>query len=1087
MTRILKASLASLALGLLFCASATAAPVLSFDEAKQTPEVVNRGDEIVGYLIDLKNTGTTPTSGSEPTTVSISLPSGLQLAYATGSGWSCDLVAEICTSSAEVLEGEEFPQLRVQAWIFPGAASMFTASFGAVGGGAANEAITQVSVTLGPERLFEVLDFSAKAEDNVGDDYTVAGGHPYSATTTFGIPTKVSALGQGSFEEGHAVPVENLRDAYIELPAGFVGNPEAVPGICSVAQVSLSSCPASAGVGGIRVVFTGSISTSTVIYRVIPERGYPAAFAFRPVPLSPLTVVLRAKLRSNGDYGVTAVSPLPPQAPPAIGVDFATLCSHGVKSPGPNEFFGCRSPEEPGANEVPLLTNQTRCAGPVPVTRAHLDSFQNPGRQEGEGLPDLTDPNWKSAEAASPAGTDCEALTEAWTGNGPNPTRPSLTLQPGNSQAAAPTGYEARLHIPQEGLLDPTGRATSHLKNTVVKLPRGIALNPAAASGLGACTEAEAGLIGTGFPAPNPIRFQGAAQCPDSSKIGTAVVRTPILDKLLEGSVFLAEQDANPLKTRFAIYLAIDDPEVGVHVTLAGKVEPSETEEGRITTTFANNPQVPIEEVEIDFFGGPRAALANPDLCGDYGTRSELTPWSAVDPDNPRPDETAVSLDTVTIDTPPVGRSACPRVKGARPFNPGFDAGVGNPTAGGDSPFTLRITRADGDQEFDKLTMTTPAGLAATLRGVAICSDAAIAAAEAPGRTGKQEIAGPSCPASSRVGTTTIGAGVGPTPLFVKTGKVYLTGPYKGAPASLAFVVPAVAGPFDLGVQVVRTALRINPKTAQVTAESDSIPTILKGIPLMVREIRVDLDPGFVRNPTSCEPMGIVGQATGASGAAAALNEHFQVGDCSALGFKPDVKLQFHGKTRRAAYQRMVATVTARPGDANISRAAVTLPRSTFLAQEHIITVCTRVQFAANACPKGSIYGHAEATSPLLGYPISGPVYLRSSDNELPDLVADLQGPAYQPIRVELAGRTDSKNRGIRNTFDLVPDAPVTKFTLRLFGGKKSLVVNSENICRKKQKATVRLSAQNGKRRDFRPIVKNDCGKKKSKRGGKKR
>jgi hypothetical protein len=320
----------------------------------------------------------------------------------------------------------------------------------------------------------------------------------------------------------------------------------------------------------------------------------------------------------------------------------------------------------------------------------------------------------------------------------------------------------------------------------------------------------------------------------------------------------------------------------------------------------------------------------------------------------------------------------------------------------------------------------------------------------------------------------------------VKTGKVYLSGPYKGAPLSFTFVVPAVAGPFDLGVQLVRTALEINPKTAAVTAASDPIPQILDGVPLQIRDIRVDIDrPNFTLNPTSCAVMSVDGALSGASGGKSNPTSHFQVGGCDNLGFKPQLKLALHGGTKRAAYQRLEATVTARPGDANIARAAVTLPHSAFLAQEHIRTVCTRVQFAADACPPGSVYGHATAITPLFGEPLSGPVYLRSSSNPLPDLVVALRGPDSMPVEVELAGRTDSVNGGIRNTFDIVPDAPVSKFTLRLFGGKKSLIVNSRDLCKATQRATVQMGAQNGLEHNFRPVVTNDCGKKKGGKGKK--
>jgi hypothetical protein len=224
--------------------------------------------------------------------------------------------------------------------------------------------------------------------------------------------------------------------------------------------------------------------------------------------------------------------------------------------------------------------------------------------------------------------------------------------------------------------------------------------------------------------------------------------------------------------------------------------------------------------------------------------------------------------------------------------------------------------------------------------------------------------------------------------------------------------------------------------------------------------------------------MSIDAVASAVGGASAALSNHFQVGDCGALGFKPKLAFRLKGGTRRSDHPAFSATLTARKGDANISRAVVSLPHSEFLAQNHIKTICTRVQFAANACPKGSIYGFAKAVTPLLDKPLEGSVYLRSSSHQLPDLVADLNGQ----IHVVLDGRIDSHNKGIRNSFELVPDAPVTKFTLSMQGGKKGLLENSRDLCKTTNRASVQLDAQNGKTADSRVVLQNDC---KPKRQGK--
>ena len=526
----------------------------------------------------------------------------------------------------------------------------------------------------------------------------------------------------------------------------------------------------------------------------------------------------------------------------------------------------------------------------------------------------------------------------------------------------------------------------------------------------------------------------------------------------------------------------IDSPEKGILIKLAGKVSPDPVT-GQLTVSFDGNPQAPLSSVRLRFPGGPRAALINPPSCGPHTVHTQMTPWTAADPAHPTDAETVELASSFNITQGPNG-TGCPT--GA--LEPKLRTWATNPTAGATTPFVLDLSREDGTQRFRAITTTMPPGLTAYLKGVPYCPEAALASIPTGPNTGAAQITSPACPAASQVGTVIAGAGAGPNPLFLDTGKVYLAGPYKGAPLSLAIATPAVTGPFDLGNVVVRAALNINPATAQVSAVSDPIPTVLEGILLDIRDVRVNVDrPNFTLAPTNCEPLAATATATGEKGSTATVSDRFQVGGCDKLGFKPNLKLKLKGKTKRGAYQQLSATLTARPGDANIKRASVALPHSIFLAQEHIQTICTRVQFAADQCPKGSIYGKATATSPLVDYPLEGTVYLRASSNPLPDMVIALKGPAHQPIEIELAGRIDSKNGGIRNTFDLVPDAPVTKFTLKLRGGNKSLLVNSRNLCKGTQRATVKLDAQNGRERDFRPVVGNSCAKGKGKGGGKRK
>jgi hypothetical protein len=388
----------------------------------------------------------------------------------------------------------------------------------------------------------------------------------------------------------------------------------------------------------------------------------------------------------------------------------------------------------------------------------------------------------------------------------------------------------------------------------------------------------------------------------------------------------------------------------------------------------------------------------------------------------------------------------------------------------------LKLSREDGTQPIAAVDTMLPPGLTGKLAGLTYCPEGALAAAAA--RSGSAERQSPSCPASSEVGSVTVGAGAGPAPYYT-SGRAYLAGPYKGAPLSLAIVTPAAAGPYDLGTVVVRAALNVDPETARIHAISDPIPQILQGIPLDVRSIVLRMDrPNFTLNPTSCDPMELTGTATSPFGSAAVLKSPFQVGGCEALPFKPKLILSLSGGTKRGGHPALKAVLTAKPGEAGIARSVVALPHSEFLEQAHIKTICTRVQFAASQCPAGSIYGTATAMTPLLDQPLSGPVYLRSSSHPLPDLVADLNGQ----IHIALVGRVDSVKGGIRTSFEGVPDAPVSKFVLSMQGGKKGLLVNSRNICKGVNKATVQMDGQNGKAYDTTPVLGTKC---KRGRGGK--
>jgi hypothetical protein len=424
----------------------------------------------------------------------------------------------------------------------------------------------------------------------------------------------------------------------------------------------------------------------------------------------------------------------------------------------------------------------------------------------------------------------------------------------------------------------------------------------------------------------------------------------------------------------------------------------------------------------------------------------------------------------------------------ARPFAPGFKAATDNPKGGAYSPFRIHMTRASGEQELKGATVDLPPGLTAKLAGLRYCAESALAAAAA--NPGRNEAAASSCPSSSFVGTATVHTGSG-EPLQIG-GKVFLAGPDAGAPLSLAIVTPATAGPFDLGSVVLRVALMVDHETAQVHAISDPIPNVFGGALLDISSVDVNLDRrGFSLDGTNCAPMAVGATLRGgganpadpATFTAFPVSVPYQWNGCEGLSFKPKLALQVFGATRRAKNPKLKAVLTAREGDANIGRAVVTLPKGLILDQSNIAKVCTRTQFAANACPEDSRYGFARAFTPLLDQPLEGPVRLRSSDNLLPDLVASLHGQ----INIDLAGKIDTSKGRIRNSFNTVPDVPVSRFELTVRGGKKGILTNSLNICGKRKgkkakpktlRASVKLFAQNGKKANNKRLkLKTPCAK----------
>jgi len=820
------------------------------------------------------------------------------------------------------------------------------------------------------------------------------------------------------------------RNVSFALPVGLLANPGAMPA-CSVARListdiddeaNSAGCPQDSQVGVAELI----LSRNGLTYRVFePIYNMPAPGGEMVARLGFIAdlypVLVNARLRP--DYGLTLSMEGAPTQIPLVAAS-TTLwgvpadASHDAERITPHEaVFGNGVPDTPTGKRsstltpVPFLVNPTQCEAPGEVEVSAV-SYLHPEQPASKSVP------------LSPM-TGCEFLDFS--------PKPRIDLAA--RQAGLPSGLEIELVLPQGGLEQPNLLADANLRKAVVRLPEGLAFNAAAAGGLGACSEARVGLVST-----KPIRFEAAAPgCPGSSKIGEATIVTPALAEPLEGALYLASEDANPFGSPIAVYLVASGQGATLKLPIRFDLDPAT---GEITAVIEDVPPLPFSELSLRFKHGPRGVLRMPRDCGVYATRYELTSWAARQP--------LLGSSQLTVDRD------CDR----QGFRPSLSARTANPLAGAPSPFLLHLSRKDGEENVSALSLTLPPGLSASFADVPLCADALALAG--------------TCPASSRVGSATIAAGSGPVPLSIPQvggppAPVYLAGPYKKAPFSFVVTVPVQAGPFDLGTVVTRAAIQIDPRRAQGTIRLDPLPQILEGIPIEYRDVSLRIDrPGFIRNPTSCEAMKLNGVASSEEGTTAPVSDRFQVSDCASLGFKPRLGLRFAGATARNGHPRMTMSLRPRPGEANLSRASVLLPRGALLDQSHLRDICAAARFAARRCPAGSIYGRARVWSPLLGKPLRGPVYLRESERRLPDLVADLDGQ----IHLVVVGHLGASNGRIRVGFAGLPDIPFSRVELAMKGARKGLLVNSEDLCVAPGRARVDFVGHNGRAHESHPRLR---------------
>jgi uncharacterized repeat protein (TIGR01451 family) len=1008
------------------------------------------------YQLDVTNTGSVPTDG--PVTITDTLSEGITPLRGRVTGWnfkprstlSCTTTPLRCTVD-EVMPPGDIAAVIVQVSTAPSISGSATNTVTVSGGGAAPLSTTTknpISTDLPP---FGITDFSFEATGVGGEAETQAGAHPNAVSTTLdfdtqNVPSNPNEIGN---EPVRYTPAESVKDVVVDLPLGFVGDALSAPR-CPVDELEMTNglrdewqCPADTKVGDVtlRTEKGGSFVSSVLgeageipvspIFNLVPEAGHPAEFGFALSEIGRIHL-FPSVVHSPSGYvlRITAPNNLAQLLGGAKGtLDGSTLTFFG--DPGLQDGVG--SPP------VPFFTNPVDCSAAPQQTTVHVDTWEKPGRMNPDGTPDFTDPNWLQSKSSFPRVTGCDALK----------FHPEIEFASGTTQPDSPTGAIFSLKVPQARANDAV-LATPQLRDATVSFPEGFTLSPSAANGLQACSSTQFGLEDNAT----------AASCPPASQIADVEVTTPLLEKPMHGHLYVAQPgcgaegqhecsaaDAED-GSLFGVYMQVGgeaDETTGVILKLEGKVSVNPTT-GQLTTTFKENPQLPFGELKIHLHGdagvanaSPRAPLATPQSGSQYAScafsaSSDLVPWSAPYTPDATPSSPAFEI---------------PGCRSPMPFAPSFNAGTEGTQAASSSPFTMTLSRKDGEQDFSAVQTKLPPGLVGMISQVPLC--------------GEPQAAQGSCPEASRVGTTSVASGPGSEPYWL-SGKVYLTGPYNGAPFGLSIVVPAKAGPFNLGDEVVRAAIDIDPTTSQVTVTSGPIPQMKDGIPVRIKTINVTIDrQGFMLSPTNCEQQSITATIAAAQGARASLSGPFAVGGCKSLTFKPSFTVSTQAKTSRASGASLDVKVSyPANGQANIKSVKVDLPKQLPSRLTTLQKACTAAVFEANpaSCPAASIVGIVRAHTPVLPVTLTGPAYLVSHGGEaFPNLVVILQG---EGVRVDLTGYTFIKKGVTSSTFRSIPDVPVSSFELYLPEGKYSALAANGNLCKQKLAMPTKITGQNG-------------------------
>jgi hypothetical protein len=1007
------------ALALLSASPALAAagpPVLSLSQAAGPTNVAPGKHSLLN--VGVLNLSDVTTSGQ--LTVRYQLPAGVIATSPppTSSGYQYPVAGDgyywTCPGAegANVVEctylGDAFPipaygspvrSLNIYVTAQPGATGVREGVITLTGGGIEHPVTKTVATTISADVPgFGIRSLEGGAFEPDGRSATQAGGHP-NLLMDLQFNTKLNP-------ESQAAPDGGAKIVRVSLPKGTIGNPQALP-VCTPRQLNPPNgqpplCPAESQVGVADAVTIVDDAYRLPVYNMEVPDGSPARFAFN---LASTIVNFTPSVRA-GDYGldvdVTGIS----QTLTLFGTRVQLWGvpadpSHDALRRAPGSYdVGLSST----ARRVPFITTPTECSGRPLVTTASASSWANPSVFDTKSFDTDLRGNVIHTDG-------CELLS----------FDPSTSMSTTTSQPDAPTGIDVAIKSPQN-LDNPDGLAAAQLKDVTVDFPEGLTINPGAADGLEACSDAQLGLGNESVPS-----------CPAASKVGTVSAKSPLLAETLAGDLYIRTQNSSDPESgeMFRLALVVRNDERGILIKLPGQTRANK-DTGRLTATFKDNPQVPVESIDLRLKTGPRAVLATPASCGSKTIDTVLTSWAGGS-------VKASNASDVTC------------APGLGGFAPSLAAGTVDPVAGGYSPFSVSIAKPDGNAALAGLRMVLPTGLLAHLKG----------------NLGTQ------------VGSVKAFAGPGSNP-FMLPGKVFLEGPYGDAPFSLKVVVPAKAGPFDLGEVVVRQKIYVDPITAQASVVSDPVPTIVKGVPVRLQRLDVSVDkPRFIINPTSCAAKSIEGVLKSVADQTAALSVRFRVGECASLDLKPNLALSLSGKgqTTDGKHPAITATVTQKPGQSNLKKVRVTLPLSLALDPDNANGLCEFVDGSkvTPTCPKASIVGTATAVTPILDEPLSGPVYFVKnvrkdpksgrSIRTTPKLVIPLVG--QNGLKLTLTGTSDVEDDRLVTTFDEIPDAPVSSFKLNIIGGKGGiLAVSGADICKSTQIADQQIDGQNNKQAD---------------------